>query len=655
MNIISLEEVSKSYGSKPLFEGVTLGLDEGEKVGLIGLNGSGKSTFLRIVAGREPPDTGRAIVAGARVVAYLPQNPPFDPDQSVLDVVFTASDETMRLLRDYEVACHELSLRGSNEERLLDRVARLAHQLEAAGAWDLETNAKTVLSQLGITDTGEPMSALSGGQRKRVMLAKALVARPDLLILDEPTNHLDADTIAWLETYLARYAGTLLLVTHDRYFLDRVTQRILEIDRGRVQSFAGNYAYYVEKKEEQEAQLSTESAKREALLRRELAWLRRGAKARTTKSKARVGRAEELMRQPVEAAKPEIDISVGFSRMGKKILQLDRISKSYDGVKLIEGFSYNLKRRDRIGVIGPNGSGKTTLLEIIAGRVAPDAGQIEKGQTIVIGYYDQENRELNGAQRVIDYIREIAERIETADGQIITASQMLEKFLFPPPMQYDVIARLSGGERRRLYLLRVLMSAPNLLLLDEPTNDFDIQTLVRLEAYLDSFPGCLIIVSHDRYILDRTVDKIFRFEGDGSIAEYPGNYSAFLESREREESRPVEPISRASPLVASAKTSGAARRLSYKERREFEELEKIIEAAEARKGEIQRQLAASSSRRSTQSLNRSINSWSETWIAGPNLRSSLEVTCERSGFAVPPKALFIDAQAQRRSVRPLPL
>ena len=301
------------------------------------------------------------------------------------------------------------------------------------------------------------------------------------------------------------------------------------------------------------------------------------------------------MRQPVEAAKPEIDISVGFSRMGKKILELDGISKSYDGVKLIEGFSYNLKRSDRIGVIGPNGSGKTTLLEIIAGRVEPDAGHVAKGQTIVIGYYDQENRELNGAQRVIDYIREIAERIETADGQIITASQMLEKFLFPPSMQYDVIARLSGGERRRLYLLRVLMSAPNLLLLDEPTNDLDIQTLVRLEEYLDSFPGCLIIVSHDRYILDRTVDQIFRFEGDGSVAEYPGNYSAFLESREREETKPVETTSPASRLAASAKSSAAIRRLSYKERREFEELEKIIEAAEARKGEIQRQLAASSS------------------------------------------------------------
>jgi ATP-binding cassette subfamily F protein uup len=301
------------------------------------------------------------------------------------------------------------------------------------------------------------------------------------------------------------------------------------------------------------------------------------------------------MRQPVEAAKPEMDIAAGFSRMGKKILQLDGIAKSYAEVKLIEGFSYILKRGDRIGVIGPNGSGKTTLLEIITGGVAPDAGHVEKGQTIVIGYYDQENRELNGAQRVIDYIREIAERIETADGQIITASQMLEKFLFPPSMQYDLIGRLSGGERRRLYLLGVLMSAPNLLLLDEPTNDLDIQTLIRLEEYLDSFPGCLMIVSHDRYMLDRTVDKIFRFEGDGSVAEYPGNYSAWLESRERQETKPVEPTSPASRLAASAQSSAATRRLSYKERREFEELEKRIAAAEARKGEIQRQLAAASS------------------------------------------------------------
>ncbi len=592
MTIISLEDIAMSYGPRQLFEAVTFGLDESDKVGLIGLNGSGKSTLLRIIAGHEQPQTGRVIIANERVVAYLPQNPIFDPDQTVLDAVFTASDEAMQLLRDYEMSCHDLSLNPGNE-RILDRVATLAHQLEAAGAWNLETNAQTVLSQLGINDTGARMGSLSGGERKRVALAHALVSRPDLLILDEPTNHLDADTIAWFEIYLARYAGALLLVTHDRYFLDRVTNRILEIDRGRVQSFAGNYAYYLEKKEAQETQDAVAGEKQEALARRELAWLRRGAKARSTKQKARVQRAEELQKQPARTTKPELDISIGFSRMGKKILELDGISKSYDGKHLIKTFSYALKRNDRIGVIGASGSGKTTLLDIIAGRIEPDAGRVDRGQTIVIGYYDQDNRELNGSERVIDYIREVAEGIETADGQVITASQMLEKFLFPPAMQYDLISRLSGGEQRRLYLLRVLMGAPNLLMLDEPTNDLDIQTLVRLEEYLDSFAGCLVVVSHDRYFLDRTVESIFRFEGSGRIREYPGNYTAFLEVRQPGAAETIE--AKTSVPRPAPGTSAGARKLSYKERREFEELEKGIEVAEARKAELERVLAASSS------------------------------------------------------------
>ena len=622
MTIISLEDIGMSYGPRQLFEGVTFGLDDGDKVGLIGLNGSGKSTLLRIIAAREQPERGRATIANERVVAYLPQNPPFDPDQTVLDAVFTASDEAMQLLRDYEMACHDLSLRPG-DERILGRVAMLAHQLEASGGWDLETNAQTVLSQLGISDTGARMGSLSGGERKRVALAHALVSRPHLLILDEPTNHLDADTIAWFETYLARYVGALLLVTHDRYFLDRVTNRILEIDRGRVQSFAGNYVYYLEKKEEQEAQDAAASDKQEALVRRELAWLRRGAKARSTKQKARVKRAEELQKQPTRSANSELDISIGFSRMGKKILELDGISKSYDDKKLIEGFSYTLKRNDRIGIIGPSGSGKTTLLDIIAGRVEPDAGRIDRGQTIVIGYYDQDNRELNGSQRVIDYVREVAERIETADGQVITASQMLEKFLFPPAMQYDLISRLSGGEQRRLYLLKVLMSAPNLLMLDEPTNDLDIQTLVRLEEYLDSFAGCLAVVSHDRYFLDRTVESIFRFEGNGRIKEHPGNYSAFLEARQREAPETIEASASVPRPAPSGGTSDGPRKLSYKERREFEELEERIEFSEARKAELERVLAASSSNFvavesayiELQSLNRELEKDVDRWAS----------------------------------------
>lgn len=621
MTIISLEDVGMSYGPRCLFEGVTFGIDDGDKVGLIGLNGSGKSTLLRIIAEREHPQKGRVTIANERVVACLPQNPPFDADETVLDAVFTASDAAMRLLRDHELACHDLALRPG-DERVLGRVATLAHQLEAAGAWNLETNARTVLSQLGISNTGARMGTLSGGERKRVALAHALVSRPDLLMLDEPTNHLDADTIAWFETYLARYVGAILLVTHDRYFLDRVTNRILEIDCGRVQSFAGNYAYYLEKKEEQEAQDAAAGEKHEALLRRELAWLRRGAKARSTKQKARVQRAEQLQKQPARATRSELDIATGFSRMGKKILELSDITKSYDGKKLIEGFSYTLKRNDRIGVIGPSGSGKTTLLDIVVGRIEPDSGRIDRGQTIVIGYYDQDNRELNESMRVIEYIGEVAERIETADGQVITASQMLEKFLFPPAMQFDSISRLSGGERRRLYLLRVLMSAPNLLILDEPTNDLDIQTLLRLEEYLDSFAGCLIAVSHDRYFLDRTVDTIFRFEGHGQIKQYPGNYSAFLEARAAEPAA-IEPRSVPTRRAPLAGTDAAARKLSYKERREFEELEKRIEVAESRKAELERLLASSSSDylaveaayTELQSLNRDLERDVDRWAA----------------------------------------
>jgi ATP-binding cassette subfamily F protein uup len=605
MHILSLEAVSKNYGLRPLFENVSLGLDSNERIGVVGVNGSGKTTFLRIVAGEEVPDTGRVVFADGVSIGYLPQNPPFDPEQSVLDAVFAASDARMRLLLDYERACQELSVTASGDERrLLDRVAELAHRLEASGAWELETNARMVLGRLGIEETAALMGTLSGGQRKRVALAHALIQNPQLLILDEPTNHLDAETITWLEDYLARYRGSLLLVTHDRYFLDRVTGRILEIDRGIVQAFDGNYAYYLEKKEEQEQARAAEGQKREMLIRRELAWLRRGAKARTRKSKARIDRAENLMAQPRETVRAELDISVSSSRIGKKVLELRDIAKSYDGRTLVEGFSYTLKPGDRIGLIGPNGAGKTTLLEIITGRVEPDRGTLEVGQTVRFGYYDQENRALDEGARVIDYVREVAERIETADGTFITAGQMLEKFLFTGAMQYAPIAKLSGGERRRLYLLHVLMGAPNVLLLDEPTNDLDIPTLVTLEDYLDGFGGSLIVVSHDRYFLDRTVEHIFRFEGEGRVREYPGNYTAFLEARRAEESKAAtaaavaarpEPTAARPARAERAPDASAKRKLSFKEQRELGELEGRIGEAERRLAEAETELAANAS------------------------------------------------------------
>ncbi len=445
MHILSIEGVSKSYGLKPLFENVQLGLDSQERIGVVGMNGSGKTTFLRLIAGAEQPDAGRIVFAENVSIGYLPQKPDFDPEQTVLDAVFAASDARMKLLLDYERACQELATTGEDEPRLLNRVSELAQQLEASGAWELETNARMILTRLGIVETTARLVTLSGGERKRVALAHALIENPDLLILDEPTNHLDAETITWLEGYLDRYRGALLLVTHDRYFLDRVTRRILEIDRSLVQGFAGNYAYYLTKKEEQEQQRAVAGQKREMLIRRELAWLRRGAKARTRKSKARIERAEDLMAQPQEAARAELDISLVTSRTGKKILELRDITKSYDGHLLIKDFSYTLKPADRIGIIGPNGAGKTTLLEIIMGRTLPDGGSVDVGQTVRFGYYDQESAALDDEMRVIDYIREIAERIETADGRVITAGQMLEKFLFTGAMQYAPIAKLSGG------------------------------------------------------------------------------------------------------------------------------------------------------------------------------------------------------------------
>jgi len=594
MNILSLENISKHYGVEPLFENVTIGLEANEKIGIIGANGSGKTTLLRIIAGSESPDTGRVTLADGRSLAFLSQNQSFDENATVLETIFNASGGVMKLIRDYEAACHELAVKDGRDEQLLNTVADLAHKLEASGGWELETNARIVLDRLGISETGARMGMLSGGQRKRVALAHELIVRPDVLILDEPTNHLDADTVNWLEAYLARYTGTLLLVTHDRYFLDRVTTRIIEIDRGTVQSFGGNYAYYLEKKEEQETQRAVEGQKRKMLIRHELAWLRRGAKARTSKSKSRIDAAKELMAQPTESTKAELDIAVGSRRLGTKVIELHKVSKAYDNRKLIEDFTYILKRDDRIGVIGPNGAGKTTLLEIITERVQPDSGYVEIGQTVKVGYYDQESRALNDEQRVIDYIREVAEHVQTIGGKLITASQMLEKFLFPPAVQYALIGKLSGGERRRLYLLRVLMNAPNVLLLDEPTNDLDIPTLMALEEYLDDFAGSLVVVSHDRYFLDRTINRVFRFEGDGTMREYPGDYSAHLEFREREETeRTIE--ARAASIALQSKPvaqkeSNAARKLSFKERRELETLEAQIAAADARKAGIEAQL-----------------------------------------------------------------
>ena len=608
MNIVSLENISKNYGFKPLFENVTLGLEDRDKVGIIGANGSGKTTLLRIIAGIETPDTGRVVRAKGKSLAYLSQDPHYEPDLTVLETIFASSSGIMQTIREYEAVCHDLAA-GNDDAALLQRMSDLQHELEMNGGWEIEANARAVLTRLDITDTAAKMGALSGGQRKRVALAHELIFKPDILILDEPTNHLDADTIEWLEAYLARYTGMLLLVTHDRYFLDRVTDRIVEVDRGGIQSFSGNYAYYLEKKAEQDELREVEGHKRKQLIKKELAWLRRGAKARTRKSKHRVEAAHTLMGQPKEASRQDVDIAIGSKRLGSKVIEINGVSKSYGSNTLIDDFTYLLKRNDRIGIIGPNGSGKTTLLDMITGRIAPDSGEIEIGQTVHIGYYDQESRELNDEQRVIDYIRDVAEYVTTNEGVQITAGKMLELFLFTPAQQYAVIGNLSGGERRRLYLLRILMGSPNVLLLDEPTNDLDIPTLIALEEYLDDFAGALIVVSHDRYFLDRTIENVFRFEPGGSVREFAGDYSAYLEASEREQAlvrtvpdsdRVLQPPVRTasgSDRVPPVRTgSGSDRvpepkKLSFKENRELQDLEKRIADTEARLPTIENELA----------------------------------------------------------------
>ena len=597
MSLLTLENIGKSYSEKILFQGATFGLEADERVALIGSNGAGKTTLLRLIAGTEEPDGGRIYTDGDPITGYLPQDPSFDPESTVLNTIFSSENEIMRLLRDYEEACGLLAVADGDSEALLERVADLSAKMDASGAWSAETEAKIILDKLGVTDVTAKMGVLSGGQRKRVALAHALIEHPDLLILDEPTNHLDADTITWLEDFLSRYSGALLLVTHDRYFLERVTNRIVEIDRGTIRSYSGNYSYYLGKKEEEEERLEVEAHKRDMLVRSELAWLRSGAKARRTKQKARIERANELMSAPREARKENVDISVGSRRLGSKVLELNQVSKAYGDLKLVENFTYVVAPGERLGIVGPNGSGKTTLLEMILGNLKPDSGTIEIGETVLIGYYDQESRALADDMRVIDYILEAAEIVKTADGSSVTASQMLERFLFAPKVQYGMIGDLSGGERRRLYLLRLLMKTPNVLILDEPTNDLDIATLQVLENWLDDFPGSVIVVSHDRYFLDRTIDHLFRFEGNGYLREYPGNYSAFLDIRNREEAEAAAVAAKHSETRSSAKKetvesdTDKPRKLSYKERKELERLESAIEQAEEKKGELESALA----------------------------------------------------------------
>jgi ATP-binding cassette subfamily F protein uup len=599
MALFTLRSLHKDFGIKEILRDASFSLDEGDKVGLIGTNGSGKSTLLKMIAGLESIDTGEVWVNSSAKIVYLPQQPDLDENHTVLEQVFADSGGQMALVREYEELSDQLAHGQGDVEQLMARLSSVSQRMEAESAWEVETNAKIILTKLGIQDLDARIRDLSGGYRKRIALAAALLSEPDVLLMDEPTNHLDALSVEWLQSYLNRYRGALLLITHDRYFLDRVTNRILEIDRGDLYTYAGNYAYYLEKKAEAEESAVSTQRKHAGVLRRELEWLKRGPKARSTKQKARIDRIREMQGQEFKQTSGKVDISTVGRRIGKKVIDLTHIAKAYGDRTLIKDFTYTFSPEDRVGIIGSNGAGKSTLMDIITGRVQPDSGSVEIGSTIHIGYFDQHSEDvlINEDQRVIDYLKSVAELVKTSDGSVITASQMLERFLFPPNQQYAPIHKLSGGEKRRLFLLRVLMSAPNVLILDEPTNDLDVQTLAVLEDYLEDFNGCVIVVSHDRYFLDRTVETIFAFEPGGTLRQYPGNYSVYLDYKKKEEEQEDTETRRRgeaesqntqpSTLTTDSKIKTQNSKLSFKEKREYEQLEIQIPAMEAEKEEIE--------------------------------------------------------------------
>lgn len=597
MNIVSVEKIAKTYGEKVLFTDLSFGISEGARIALIGVNGSGKSTLLQIVAGIVQPDLGQVVTRNGLTVEYLAQAPRFDEAATVLQTVFQGENPQIRTLRAYEEALEQLNERPE-DQRLQSRLAELQTQMDAGGVWALEAQAKSILNKLGITGFNRLVGELSGGQRKRVAMARALIQPADLLILDEPTNHIDNETVAWLEEYLASYKGALLLITHDRYFLDRVVNQIVELDRGRLVSYEGNYGAYLEQKAEREVTEAAQETRRQNLLRRELHWLRQGAQARTTKQKARIQRAEKLIDERPEAKGGQVEIAVSAHRLGRRIIEVKDVSKTFEGRTVIENFSYNLLPGDRIGIIGPNGAGKSTLLNLIAGRLVPDAGEVLTGGTVRLAYYDQESSEMDPEQKVIDYIKDVAEVIKLPDGATISAAQMLERFLFPAKVQWTEIGMLSGGERRRLYLCRTLMKEPNVLLLDEPTNDLDIQTLTILEEFLDSFPGVVVAVSHDRYFLDRMAEHLFAFEGDGRIRHFMGDWSDYAAARAAERAELAAQGSATQGRGAGAPVSvePAPRerqkqlKLSFKEQREWETIEERIAGLEAELAKIQSQM-----------------------------------------------------------------
>lgn len=575
MILLNAEKISKGYSDRQLLDGCSLAVGQGDKIGLIGVNGTGKSTLLKVMAGVDFPDSGTVTRSGGVRVAYLPQNPEFAPETTVLQQVMT----------------------GVAIDKARAKEAKVVQQAD-------EYQCKSILTQLGLSDYDQPIGQLSGGQKRRVALACALAAESEVLILDEPTNHIDSEMVDWLESYLKRYQGAILMVTHDRYFLERVVNRIVELDRGKLYSYPANYSQYLELKAQREEMALATERKRQSLYRKELAWIQRGARARSTKAQFRVDRFEELKKPGYVPDQSKLEVSALSSRLGKKIIEIEQISKSFDGKVLVKDFSYNLLKGDRVGIIGPNGYGKTTLVRMICGLLEPDQGRIVRGETVRIGYFSQESfagEDFDPTVKAIDYIRHISQEIQTPEGTL-TAAQMMEKFLFPTDLQYTEIGRLSGGERRRLYLLRVLMEAPNVLVLDEPTNDLDIETLAVLEDYLEQFPGVVIAVSHDRYFLDKLMNHVFVLAGNGEVRHYTGGYADYradvaeqqrLAAQERLDSQPL-------PNSSLKKTSGGRShqeklKFSFKEQREYEEIDGVIAGLEEKIAQTEALIAQNAS------------------------------------------------------------
>lgn len=597
MNLITLENISKSYSEKTLLKNVNLGINDGDKIGLIGINGAGKSTFLNIVTGRDEFFEGE-IVKGKNVrLELLEQNTEVNEEATVIEQIFRGDTPEMRLLMEYEELLSKINS-GESSNSLNEKLIALQLKIDGLNLWDLESDAKSILNRLGITDYTAKMKFLSGGQRKRVFLASALISPCDLLVLDEPTNHLDSGAIEWLEDYLNSRKGAVLMITHDRYFLDRVANKIIELDRGSLFSYEGNYTTYLEKKVER---LDIEEAvedKRQKLMQKELQWVRKGAKARTTKQKARLQRYDDLVNTEVIKKGPDVEISFIGSRLGKKTIEVSNLNKAFGDKTVVNNFNYIFLRDDRIGVIGHNGAGKTTLINMIKGSVEPDSGIIDIGETVKIGVFDQNSTEMDLNMRAIDYIKEGGETIPTEDGTKITASTLAERFLFDGILQYTKIEKLSGGERRRLQLLRILMESPNVLILDEPTNDLDIETLKILEDFLDEFMGIVIVVSHDRYFLDRITHKIFSYEGNGIIKEYHGNYSNYLIKKEVEafeaKQEKVQVEDKSSSKQSYNKREDKPK-FSFKEKKEYEEIDDDIANLESKIEEVDAEQAKNAS------------------------------------------------------------